>query len=311
MSIMACCVFLGLLVLLPLGYADACGDACSSYALDATVFLQTGMNVHKGSQQCGRLVEGCYGNPLTSFNNNEICHTNRADFSKSIVEVMRENPGKDGFCHFNASAMYILYTGSDPDYVVSATQGILGLRAPTYMGLNTGPPVTYHWEGETVFSHADCSHYVYDDLYGFFLGALQNQGMDTAALSDPKAWEEISRHKCEQIQAEYQFKDDELIFNDILDMNMPIFAGCYCAAGIPLSAEQQADHYVTDKAGYHSPSDCKPVSKREFARHHYMKCVLGYKNSAADIAYLHARACLLPGNIIGHFSECPYSPPGV
>lgn len=314
MTFMARHAFLVFLISLTFGLADdTCGETFSSHASDSPMFLQTDLHAHKGTQpqQCGGLIEGCIGNPLTYFNNNEICHTNQADFSRSIVEVMREHPDEDGYCHFNGSAMYIFYPGPNPDYAANAARGILSLRIPTYMGLNTGPLVTYHWEGETVSTHVDADNYALDDLYGFFLGALQNQGMDTKALFDPEALEEFSRRKCEQIQAEYQFRDDELIFKDILDMNLPILAQCHCAAGIPLSPVLALNPYVTEKAGYRSPSDCKPVRKRELARHHYMKCVLGYKNSAFDLAYLHARACLLPGNRIGHLSECPYKPEGV
>lgn len=281
----------------------------------ATAFLQMDVQaqhaVRKQEQKCGYLTPGCLGNPLTMFNNNEICHSNKADFSRSLVDVMREHPGEDGYCYFNASAMYITYGGDVPDYVAAVKEGILGLRGlGFYRGLNTGKFVTYNWEGESVSTHADLDHYLYDDLYAFSLGFLQNQGLDVSKLNDSQAMIDMSRQQCEQVQAKYNFSDDELVFNDLLDMNMPIMAQCYCAAGVPLPKNMQGP-YITKKAGYNSPTDCKPVTKREFARHHYMKCVLGYKNSAADLAYLIGRACLLPGNRIGHYSECPYSPEGV
>lgn len=280
----------------------------------ATAFLQMGMHSknarNKEVQKCGHLIPGCPGDPLKFFNNNEICHSNRADFSRSIAEVMREHPGEDGYCYFNASAMYIAYGGEVPDYVESVKGGILGLRTPDYKGLNTGPLVTINWEGESVSTYADLNHYLYDDLYGFSLGMLQNQGIDTSKMSDPQAWQDVSQQHCEQIQAKYNFSDDELIFNDLLDSNLPILAQCHCAAGVELPIYMRVP-YVTEKAGYKSPTDCKTITKREFARHHYMKCVLGYENSAGDMAYLHGRACLLPGNRIGHYTECAYSPEGV
>lgn len=240
----------------------------------------------------------------------EICHSNRADFSRSIVEVMQEHPGEDGFCYFNASAFYILWMGDVLDYDDFAKQGVLGLRTPDYKGLNTGPLVTFNWEGESVSTYADLDHYLYDDLYAFSLGFLQNQGLDTSKMSDPQAWQDVSKHQCEQIQAKYNFSDDELVFNDLLDSNLRMFAQCYCAAGVELPLAMRTP-YVTEKAGYNSPTDRKPITNREFARHHYMNCVLGYNNSAGDMAFLHARACLLPGNRIGHYTECAYSLEGV
>eukprot|EP00930_Biecheleria_cincta_P012267 TRINITY_DN11584_c0_g1_i3.p1 TRINITY_DN11584_c0_g1~~TRINITY_DN11584_c0_g1_i3.p1 ORF type:complete len:308 (+),score=24.20 TRINITY_DN11584_c0_g1_i3:49-972(+) len=300
----ACVAFLALM--------SCCCSAggCLDCEPEGIIFLQSDVHKHKRDQQCGHLIEGCPGDPATFMNNNAICHTNRALFSRSIVDVMREHPGEDGFCIFNASAMYILYSPQPPDYVAFAIAGILGLRDPSYKGLNTGALVTFHWEGTSVTTHADLDHYLYDDLYEFSLGYLQNQGLDTSKMSDPQAWEELSRQQCEQVQATYQFRDEELIFNDLLDSNLPIHAQCHCAAGVPLPIAMQVP-YVTEKADYHSPSDCKPITKREFARHHYMKCVLGYPNSASDMAYLNGRACLLPGNRIGHYTACPYSPPGV
>ena len=49
-------------------------------------------------------------------------------------------------------------------------------------GLDSGPEVTYRFEGETIFSHMDLMHYIYDDLYAYSLGALQGQGAPHQAL---------------------------------------------------------------------------------------------------------------------------------
>ena len=43
-------------------------------------------------------------------------------------------------------------------------------------GPSTGPEVTYEFEGEVISSHMDITQYIYDDLYGYALGALQGQG---------------------------------------------------------------------------------------------------------------------------------------
>jgi len=251
------------------------------------------------------------GDVKTLFNNNYKYHTHKDDFNKSIVQVMREHPGVDGYCYFNASALYIQYKG-DKDYEKEVASSVLGLRTGNkYEGVNSGKLVTFDWEGETVSTHKDLDHYLYDDLYGYSLGFLQNQGLDTSLMANASAWEELSRQQCEKIQAKYQFAEEELVFMDLLDDNLPIFAKCHCAAGESLPLFLRLAPSVTKRANYHSPKSCERITKREFAKHHYMKCVLGYKNSAADMAYLHGRACLLKGGRIGHFTDCPWSPAGV
>ena len=91
---------------------------------------------------------------------------------------------------------------------------------------------------------------------------------------------------------------------DWLDDNMVLLAKVMCSASLT------AAHMLPDikgKAKWRSLTDCEPITARDFAKHHYIKCLLGYPNSASDGAYLNARACLL-GNHIGHFTDCPYSP---
>jgi len=284
----------------------------------AVALVQTQFRAQRGSgraerQECGRMVgvgAALGGDPHTMSQNNAKYHTHRADFDRPIPDVMAEHPGVDGFCYFNNAAMYIAYSGEEVDFVQGTVGSILGLRGPGYGGLNSGPEVTYHWEGDNVTTHLDAIHYVYDDLYGYSLGVLQGQGLETALLSNATAWEEVSADLCDKVQEEYQFSKEELILSDILDMNLPIMAMCYCAAGVPLPQAMRVP-YITAKAQYRHPKDCKPITKREFARHHYMKCLLGHKNSGGDIAYLHARACLLDGGRIGHLDECPFKPPGV
>mmetsp|Transcript_13339 Transcript_13339/g.23109 ORF Transcript_13339/g.23109 Transcript_13339/m.23109 type:complete len:323 (-) Transcript_13339:62-1030(-) len=262
----------------------------------------------KEGENCGYL----YGDLMDSDtfgNNNAKYHSRGPEFSRSIVDVMAEHPGEDGFCYFNASAIYIGYD-AEPDFVNYSYQSILFLRDVDYAGLNTGPLANYNFEGKKITSYIDARHYVYDDLYGYSLGFLQGQGLDTSKLTNVTAWEALSAEQCAKIQEKYQFTPDELIFNDLLDMNMPLNAMSYCTAGLAMPEDFNVP-YVTVKAEYHSPQDCKPATHREYARHHYMKCVMGHRNSAGDMAYLHARACLLEGNRIGHLEECPYSPYGM
>mmetsp|Transcript_130344 Transcript_130344/g.239702 ORF Transcript_130344/g.239702 Transcript_130344/m.239702 type:complete len:351 (-) Transcript_130344:112-1164(-) len=265
----------------------------------------------KEGENCGYLLNE-EGDPDTFQNNNRKYHSRGPEFYRSIVDVMAEHPGEDGFCYFNASAMYIGYNPEPPDFVNHSALSILFLRSLDweYAGLNTGPRVTFHIEGETPTSHIDSPDYAYDDLYGYSLGYLQGQGLDTSKITNAAEWEALSAEQCDKFQQEYNFTKDELILNDLLDSNLPILAMSYCSTGIPLPKYMMVP-YVTEKAEYHSAQDCKVITRREFARHHYMKCVLGHKNAGAEMSYSHARACLLDGNRIGHFEECPLSPMGM
>lgn len=259
---------------------------------------------HNASEQCGYLVGGL-PDFLSMGGNNGRVHSHGADFSKSLVQVMAEHPGVDGYCYFNDAAIYIQYVPDPRDYVAESRGGVEGLAQTSPLTANA-PESTYRWEGPPVKTRVLRMHYVYDDLYGYSLGFLQGQGIDTALIFNSTAWEELSAQKCSEIQQEYQFRDDELVFNDLLDHNLPILVESCCAAGIPPDAVLLAPG-VKKGSGYNGPDDCRPPTRREFALHHYMKCVLGHKNSAADMAYVHTRACLLEGGRIGHEEECPFN----
>ncbi|CAL1148454.1 unnamed protein product [Cladocopium goreaui] len=260
--------------------------------------------------ECGHLINGSVGDAAKFYNNNCKYHSHGDECSRRIPDVMAEHPGMDGFCYFSEVASYIRYSppSNDPRHFInSAFRGVIGLRTPTYKGLNTGPVVTFHHDGKAFTSHMDSENYVYDDLYGYSLGVLQGQGRTVEQLKDPAVWNELARAKCEEVQKIHQFTNDELVLADILDMNLPIMAMSHCSAGWEMLPEMRANPYITGKAEYHSITDCKKITDREYARHHYMKCLLGINNAAADAAYLFARACLLDGGSrIGHFSECPF-----
>ena len=126
-------------------------------------------------------------------------------------------------------------------------------------------------------------------------------------VKNSSMWISISEEKCNKIQEKYNFQNEELILADWLDDNAVINSKVFCAAKFPV--QQSIPQAVLDAAKYKSVDDCEPVTHRDFAKHHYMKCLLGYLNSGSDGAYLNIRACLLDGGTrIGHFSECPYSP---
>ncbi|CAJ1327880.1 unnamed protein product [Effrenium voratum] len=294
-------------LLLGLVQAKECHDgACPMSLLQQKQVLQpTDRRIQP--EPCGYLLNEV-GDASTFMNNNCKYHSNSHDCDRPLQDVLAEHPGMDGYCYFNASAMYVnFYESEAPDYVGSPAKGILKLRGTNYQGLDSGPLVTFHFEGQAITSHIDVDHYAYDDLYGFFLGALQGQGLTLEQLRDPAAWEKASAQKCEEIQATYNFTREDMIFSEVLDMNMPIFAMSFCAAGLELPALLHTP-YVTEKAKYKSAADCQPISAREYARHHYMKCLAGVKNSAADLAYLFGRACLKEGNQIRHLEACPFNP---
>eukprot|EP00435_Cladocopium_sp_Y103_P061761 s779_g23.t1 len=272
---------------------------------------QHALEIRTERTECGYLINGSLGDVATFFNNNCKYHSHGDECSRPIPDVMAEHPGMDGFCYFSDVAMYIQYSppSNDPRArIKDAFGGAIGLRGPGYKGLNTGPMVTYHHNGKAIISHMDSENYVYDDLYGYSLGLLQGQGRTVEQLKDPAVWDELARAKCEELQKIHQFTHDELVLGDILDMNMPLMAMSHCTAGWEMNAGLRNSPYVTEKAQYHNSTDCKKVTDREYARHHYMKCLLGINNAAGDAAYLFARACLLDGGSrIGHFSECPFN----
>ena len=143
------------------------------------------------------------------------------------------------------------------------------------------------------------------DLYGYSLGYLQGQGLSIDLVRNSTAWIAASKQKCDEIQQTYNFQNHELVLADWLDYNAVINAKVACAAKQPA----MGDSAVLEKAKFKSVDDCEPVTARDFAKHHYIKCLLGYPNSASDGAYLNVRACLLDGGTrIGHFSDCPFSP---
>mmetsp|Transcript_12409 Transcript_12409/g.15083 ORF Transcript_12409/g.15083 Transcript_12409/m.15083 type:complete len:170 (-) Transcript_12409:36-545(-) len=163
---------------------------------------------------------------------------------------------------------------------------------------------TFNFDGKVITSQIDVSHYSYDDLYGYSLGYLQGQGLDASLVKNNTHWISIVAERCQEIQRTYNFMDEELVLADWLDDNMVLLTKVLCSAGVPAGAMRPD---VLEKAKWKSVDDCEPITPREFAKHHYVKCALGYQNAASDAAYLNLRACLI-GNHIGHFSDCPYAP---
>mmetsp|Transcript_9265 Transcript_9265/g.17052 ORF Transcript_9265/g.17052 Transcript_9265/m.17052 type:complete len:310 (+) Transcript_9265:34-963(+) len=299
-------LFYRILSLWGLQHAFANDDEAVCTEASATSMLQLATRM-EASEQCGHLtVQHC--DPQSKFmcSNNCRIHTHSADCYRPLPEVLAEHPGVDGYCYFNATSFYVIYSGPSPAFEEEAAEGILGVRGPLYKGLNTGPLITYEFEGvENLTTFVDSSHYSYDDLYAFSLGFLQGQGLDPVWMKNTSLWISLSEKKCNAIKAKYNFTPTELVLADWLNNNSVLSAKTMCSAGL---SWHNHDTEVARQAGWRSREDCQPVTARDFAKHHYVKCLLGYRNSASDMAYLNSRACLLEGNHIGHFSECPYTP---
>eukprot|EP00438_Fugacium_kawagutii_P031186 Skav234746 [mRNA] locus=scaffold14:568580:569791:- [translate_table: standard] len=264
----------------------------------------------KSLKNCGHMIGNvCDPSANNICSNNCAIHTHGHDCYRPVTQVMAEHPGEDGYCYFNYTGFWVTPVGDDPDFEQYAINGILGLRGTGfYQGLHTGPigPMwTFKFDGKVITSQIDLSHYSYDDLYGYSLGYLQGQGFDASMVKNSTNWISMVGERCEEIQRTYNFKDEELVLADWLDDNMVLLTKVLCSAGIePYAIIGPA---VREKAKWKSVDDCEAITPRDFAKHHYVKCVLGYPNAASDAAYLNLRACL-NGNHIGHFTDCPYSP---
>lgn len=271
-----------------------------------TSLLQLGTTLARTpTNPCGYLLIDTCSNLSWGCSNACATHSHGSDCYRPVDDVMAEHPGEDGYCYFNSVAFYVKYGGPTPDFEAEAASGITYLRHGEYKGLNTGPLLTYHFEGEVIASHMDSMHYSYDDIYAYSLGFLQGQGIDSWRMKNATDWISLSEEKCKTIQQRYNFSKAELVLSDWLDFNQVIATMACCSAGISCATDENNRRL----SGFQSVSQCRPVTRRDFAKHHYMKCLLGYRNSAADMAYLHSRACLLAGHRIGHFSDCPYVPP--
>ncbi|CAJ1441316.1 unnamed protein product, partial [Effrenium voratum] len=232
--------------------------------------LQVGKATLKSAdlQNCGHLTQDtCYEGANFVCSNNCPIHTHGKDCYRPIPEVMAEHPGMDGYCYFNMTGFWVVPVAAEnPDFVQSSRLGVLGLRCSDYPGLSNGPPRSLHFEGEVLTTHMDCPHYIYDDLYGYSLGQLQGQGVDPAWMKEPQHWMAVSEKICQDIQKTWNFTNDELHLADWLDDNAVIYVKTACAAN---SEPGSSDPVVLAKAGYHSATDCQPVTKRDYHKHHY------------------------------------------
>jgi len=184
------------------------------------------------TDRCGRLLEErC--DPSANFpcSNNCPIHMHGADCYRPIPEVMAEHPGVDGYCYFNATAFWLVYPGQ-MTMVEAANDAIKTIRGADYQGDSRGMPIHYRLADDageaseeiTIWSHMDSAHYLYDDLYGYSLGVLQGQGLDTQQMFNSTSWTARSQEMCAHIQRTYQFSKEELVLADALDGNQALVA---------------------------------------------------------------------------------------
>lgn len=222
--------------------------------------------------------------PERHFDTSECGKRHPEDLYRPVKDVLHEHEDIPGSCYFQFAAFWIGYEPTG-DFRDAASSGIEFMRSnnmtcPTFAGDGKGEAITWEYEGGTLHSHKDCGYYTYDDLYFYSLGWLKNQRLNGSLMSDPAAWKALAEEECADIQRQYRFTDEESSVGKHVDSNPVINERANCAIS----------------------RRCPPVTVREFKLHVYTKCLLGL--AATEMAYGYSRACLLPGNHVGHGSEC-------
>uniref|UniRef100_A0A7S0AK62 Uncharacterized protein n=1 Tax=Pyrodinium bahamense TaxID=73915 RepID=A0A7S0AK62_9DINO len=203
---------------------------------------------------------------------------------------------RDPFCHFQNHAFWFAGQGSvGEDYRsfgmysgvrLEWTSTFCDSTAETSMA---GPEMALHYDGGNItWTHARSFIDIVDDPYCYSLGWLKGQNLDGALMSNRTAWEEVARRECEMIQEEYRFDDEEVT------VGRHIFT-------TPVYFKQTWNSLKG--AG-------PPITKRLHKEHVYTKCQLG-DGAPAEMAYCYYKGCVLPGNRIGHSTECGYDLSGM
>jgi len=194
---------------------------------------------------------------------------------------------EDPFCHFQNAAMWFPGAYRSPDYNTSG-------RGPQYQGVSTGmcdsmgsvegPEVSLSYDGgDLTWNHARNCIDIVDDPYCYSLGWLKGQNLDGSLLTNKTAWEELAQDECQGIKEEYGFDDEEVT------VGRHVFT-------TPLYFKQTWNSLQGTGS---------PITKRLHKEHVYTKCLLG-DGAPTEMSYCYFKACVLPGNRIGHTSECDY-----
>merc|ERR1719203_329112 len=202
----------------------------------------------------------------------------KEDLYKPIPQVLREHPGVDGFCYFEAHAPWMAYHNRTTDYVAGGHAAVLGMRnplmCPFFPGEGKGPLLTHGYVGVTLKSHTDCIHQMGDDIYCHALGWLRNQRLDASIMENATAWEELAEEECSRMMQTYNFTEEEATVGRHLDDQGYIWSGPRATA-------------------------------RNLNLHAYHKCALGITHAADEMAYCMSLSCLLPpGDVVGHGPWC-------
>jgi len=203
----------------------------------------------------------------------------------------REHPHiKDPFCHFQNAAMWFpgAYRSSDYSKSGRGVQHAGSPAGPGFMcdskGFVGGPEVSLHYDAGTItWNHVRNCIDVVDDPYCYSLGWLKGQNLDGALITNASAWNELAKQECAKIKEEFAFDDEEVT------VGRHVFS-------TPLYFRQTWNSLKGTGS---------PITKRLHKEHVYTKCLLG-DGAPTEMAYCYYKACLLPGNRIGHTSECDY-----
>lgn len=301
------------------GRGLAVADSCAEEAPSAVAFLQTkielpervalvqepGSSVLVGSaaEKINAMMtqmkkkwdeEAFWGSGLEIPSKVPGCGTATArELQMNIPTWQRLNPGQRGFCHFNNFGFWFPAIPVD-DYTSYATESqsvSADIPNPTggvcqSFGAVDGPEVSIAWDGlNFTWTHArDCIDVV-DDPYCYSMGWLKGQNLDGALMNNKTAWHLLAKSECQKIQDEFQFVDEELTVGRHVESTPIYFQRTWCA----LSGE------------------CPAVTRRIHKEHTMSKCQLGAESgeyAASEMAYCYYKACVLPGNRVGHSHEC-------
>lgn len=272
-----------------LGFAASFGSASSCFEKEqpSVSLLQTALRTQQNSLARAEQVPGGKGNSLEPFERETCAADHSADLDRPVQQIIDEQgPNFDGFCYFWSHVPWFHgtpFAHFAKTYVQDTDQALQIFGG--YRGLNKGQLVTYNIDGAPpgLKSHLDAPNYVYDDPYCWSLGFLKNQGLNGSLMSSYDAWKAIGHEECRKIKAEYSFSDEEMTVADHVNYNPTISAKSECAAGL-------------------GPAGCIPITIREYKKHAYLKCLMG--DESPEMSYCYVRGCLLPGNYIGHGSDC-------
>jgi len=219
----------------------------------------------------------------------ECGHATPAELSMPIEAWRERHPGVDAFCHFENHAAWFRGAGSTTDYRAYGRAGMHLHLSPgcscDYLGVGRGPSRSLTYDAGTIaWDHLNSCVDLIDDPYCYSLGWLKNQRSDSHLMSNYTAWKAIGRSECEAIQREFDFQPEEVTVGRHVMRTPLYFKGAYCALY----------------------GGCPSVTRREHKMHVYTKCLLGGGDAAQEMSYCHYKGCLLPGNRIGHGSECGY-----